>query len=234
MNYDEYPSWLAAVPEHERAELLRVWEATLLARGERPSADAVDAAADRFWTSTTDRPIPDPPAPNAPAPAFPNADRQPTGPDRRTRRHTLARALGAVALVATGLALGLALRTGGGSSLPAPSDGQSSFMVLIRGGTFDERTPQEQAQMVAAFRDWAGELARMNRLRAGEQLAEDGHVLAHADGDVAARPYRSPEDGVGGYFVIMAKDYAEALDLARGCPQLRFGGSVEVRRIIND
>lgn len=231
MNHDEQhppagrptPPWLASVPEDERAELQRAWEVALLARGDRPDADAVDAAAERFWGTVS------PPE----APSRLAADRPPGRHSLRLRRRPVMQAVGALALLAAGIVVGLALNRGGLSTPGAatPPD-QERFMVLIRGGTFGERTPQEQAQMVAAFRDWAGELARANRLQAGDQLAEDGRILVPAGGTVAARPYVRPDDGVGGYFVITAKDYAEALALARDCPQLRFGGSVEVRRII--
>ncbi len=34
-----------------------------------------------------------------------------------------------------------------------------------------------------------------------------------------------------GYFVIRARDYAEATSIAMTAPHLRYGGSIELRRI---
>lgn len=42
-------------------------------------------------------------------------------------------------------------------------------------------------------------------------------------------PYAEAKDVVGGYIVVEARDLAQAVDLAKGCPILDVGGSVEVR-----
>ena len=35
----------------------------------------------------------------------------------------------------------------------------------------------------------------------------------------------------GGYFVLQAESYDAAVDIARSCPHLTYGGSIELRRI---
>lgn len=48
----------------------------------------------------------------------------------------------------------------------------------------------------------------------------------------AAAPVLDPERGkLAGYFVIGAADYEDAAAVTTGCPRLRYGGSVEIRRI---
>ncbi len=44
-------------------------------------------------------------------------------------------------------------------------------------------------------------------------------------------PYAEAKEIVGGYYLITAKDYDEACEVARGVPTLTYGGSVEVREV---
>ena len=44
-------------------------------------------------------------------------------------------------------------------------------------------------------------------------------------------PYAEAKDIIGGYLSIEAKDLNQATELAKGCPILNIGGSVEVRQV---
>lgn len=85
----------------------------------------------------------------------------------------------------------------------------------------------EIARIVAEYRDWSRGVAADGHMLDGEKLADrEGWWLR----DGSARP-RGDEGGLGGFFLIRAKDYDEALAIARGCPHLRHGGWIEVRRV---
>jgi hypothetical protein len=45
-------------------------------------------------------------------------------------------------------------------------------------------------------------------------------------------PYVELKEAVGGYSIVRAKDLKEASELAKGCPILQVGGTVEVRTIV--
>lgn len=47
-------------------------------------------------------------------------------------------------------------------------------------------------------------------------------------------PFLESKELVGGYYIIRARSFDEAAEIAQGCPILRLGGSVEVREIDND
>ncbi|MFB3133866.1 MAG: YciI family protein, partial [Rhodothermales bacterium] len=68
--------------------------------------------------------------------------------------------------------------------------------------------------------------------RAGDELADGGWVLVQEEGQVIGRTFTMPSDGIGGYFIIAARDYDEAIALASRCPQLDYGGSVELRQLV--
>ena len=58
-------------------------------------------------------------------------------------------------------------------------------------------------------------------------MKRDGSKVAISDG-----PFAEAKEIIGGYFVVEAKNYDEALSLAKDCPHLELGfGSIEVREI---
>lgn len=42
-------------------------------------------------------------------------------------------------------------------------------------------------------------------------------------------PYTEKHNSIGGLFLIKAKDYDEAVEIAKGCPIIQYGAVVEVR-----
>ena len=44
-------------------------------------------------------------------------------------------------------------------------------------------------------------------------------------------PYAEVKEVVGGYFLIRASSYDVAVEIARTCPHLRYGGRIEVRQV---
>jgi len=86
----------------------------------------------------------------------------------------------------------------------------------------------EQA-IVAEYGAWAGRLRRSGALVLAEKLADEPIVI-HARGGVIT-PTRHPADEVGGFFLIQVADSAEANRIVRECPHLKYGGTVQLRRI---
>ena len=78
------------------------------------------------------------------------------------------------------------------------------------------------------YRNWAIGLAREGKLVSAEKLANDEHVL----GNPAGKRLASGEERVTGFFVIRARDLAEAQRIAEDCPHIRRGGRVELRAIV--
>ena len=58
-------------------------------------------------------------------------------------------------------------------------------------------------------------------------------MLRRQDGSVETRPAGTETGGeiVVGYFMIRARDYAEAVEIAKQCPHLKYDGGVLVRRV---
>lgn len=110
------------------------------------------------------------------------------------------------------------------------------FILLLHEdqGQFAENTHDEMMRIVKEYGAWAGKMREQNRLAGGEKLADgDGKVLRPKSGKIVVTdgPYSESKEVVGGYFMITAKDYAEACEVAKDCPHLKYGGRIEVRQI---
>jgi hypothetical protein len=56
----------------------------------------------------------------------------------------------------------------------------------------------------------------------GEKLAPESRRIGAA---------AAAEAPLGGYFIVEAKDWDAAMEIARSCPHLAHGGTIEVREI---
>ena len=101
-------------------------------------------------------------------------------------------------------------------------------------GQFDGRAPDEMMRIIEEYGAWAETMRDAKRLAGGEKLTDDaGKVLRPKAGKIVVTdgPYAESKEIVGGYFAITAKDYAEACEIAKECPHLKYGGRIEVREV---
>lgn len=97
-----------------------------------------------------------------------------------------------------------------------------------------ELSPTEMQGMLQEYGAWAKALQDEGRLLGGEKLTDEGgRVLTSHKGDIRVTdgPYAETKEVLGGYFVIEAADYDDAVELAKGCPHTRYGGAIHVRAI---
>jgi hypothetical protein len=109
----------------------------------------------------------------------------------------------------------------------------SKFMLFVRGGYETEKTlsAEDIQQRIAKYRDWSGKLGQAGKLLDANKISDDPHVLVREKGSYVVQTPALTEDTVGGYFVIEAENYDEALEMAKECPIFEHGGTLEVRRI---
>ena len=109
------------------------------------------------------------------------------------------------------------------------------FLVLPREAaeTFAGVSPSEMQRIIEKYLAWSGKLAEAGHLEGGEKLEDgQGRVLRKsANGmDVTDGPFAEAKEVVGGFWILKADDYEEAVRLASDCPHLAYG-TLEVRRI---
>ena len=109
----------------------------------------------------------------------------------------------------------------------------SRFALLLRGGDEEIRgySPEQYQDLLQKYLSWTDHLRATGKYLAGEPLQNDGRMLRPNGQAIVEGPYTETKEAVGGFFVIAAGDYDEAVRIARGCPRLTHGGSLEVRAI---
>lgn len=87
-------------------------------------------------------------------------------------------------------------------------------------------SPEEVQQVMQKWQNWLGGM--------GDQLVDGGNPVGQSytveAGDVRQDGGANP---VSGYSLINAENYDAAIEIAKGCPALESGGSVEVAEAID-
>lgn len=113
----------------------------------------------------------------------------------------------------------------------------SEFVFLFRATEAEQRehmgTPERAQQSMQAWLTWIRDLEAKGHLKdAGQPLEVTGKVVRGKTKGVTDGPYAETKDLVLGFTVIQARDLAQAVELATGCPMIEGGGgSVEVRPV---
>mgnify|MGYP002398829186 CR=1 FL=1 len=100
--------------------------------------------------------------------------------------------------------------------------------------SYKKDLPNAMEALEKKWNDWAGGIASQGKLAdRGIRLAHHGQVLK-AGGLITDGPFVEVREILGGFMVVRAADYDEAVTLAHGCPVLENGGSVEIRPMYED
>ncbi len=105
-------------------------------------------------------------------------------------------------------------------------------MFLFRGGDISHLSPdQQQAQMQKWFA-WVDKLTKQERYVAGEPLLPGGKTVSGSKKSITDGPFTESKEVVGGFFIVLANSFDEAVEMSKECPDFDLGGSVEVREIM--
>lgn len=107
------------------------------------------------------------------------------------------------------------------------------FMFIFQGGQMDDASPEEMQTEMGKWMAWIDKLNKTNQYVAGEPLLPGGKLISGQNGkNVTDGPYTEGKEVVGGFFIITAKDYDDAVAIAKECPDFERGGSVQVRQVM--
>jgi hypothetical protein len=113
------------------------------------------------------------------------------------------------------------------------NDSKSEYLLLFRNNSwYKDLSPDEIQQVMTDWMSWFDGLVADGRCLGGQSLEQDGHVIRGAGRQVTDGPYAESKESVAGYFILLVDTEAEALELAKLCPGLSYGASVEVRKLM--
>jgi len=112
------------------------------------------------------------------------------------------------------------------------------FMLVFRNSVksqeaFATQSPEKMQAEMALWQTWMGTLEAQNKLIGGEPLHPGGKVIHGTKKKITDGPFVEGKDIIGGYLLIRANDYNDAVELSKECPQLNGeDGTVEVRELM--
>jgi len=90
-------------------------------------------------------------------------------------------------------------------------------------------SPEQMQQMFAAYKAWM-EKFKDEIVDMGDKLESSGRVLT-ADG-VADGPFVEAKEVIGGYMIVSAESYDEAVEVCMACPAMQMPGArMEIREL---
>jgi hypothetical protein len=106
------------------------------------------------------------------------------------------------------------------------------FLFIYRRDATVQMSPEQMQAMMKPWQDWLGSVAAQNKLvTQGSRLTPEGTTVK-PNNVVTNGPYVELKELVSGYSIVKANDLNEASEIAKGCPILKVGGTVEVRTIV--
>ena len=113
---------------------------------------------------------------------------------------------------------------------------KSEYLLLFRGSNWDKGLSPEQLQKtVDQFMAWFERLKQQGKAMAGQPLEREGKIVSGKNGrTVADGPFAESKEAIGGYFLLQVEDLDEAVAIAKECPVLEYGSTVEVRPVAEE
>ena len=92
-------------------------------------------------------------------------------------------------------------------------------------------SPEQMQDVLKQWHAWFGSIAAQNKIaNLGNRLGFEGATVR--EGVVTDGPYAEIKEMITGYTILKVDTLDEAIDIAKGCPVLKIGGSVEVRAVM--
>ncbi len=110
----------------------------------------------------------------------------------------------------------------------------AEYMILMRENdrAWSRFPPEEQQRLLQQYYDWVAELREKGIFKDGNPLGYEGaRLLRTVDGEIVDGPFAETKEVLTGYFLIEAPDLERAVEIARGCPGLGHGETIELRPI---
>lgn len=93
-------------------------------------------------------------------------------------------------------------------------------------------SPEQIQKWMKQTMDWIGGIAAQDKFSGGTGLPFADAKVVHSSKMVTNGPFGDIKETIGGYIIVKADSFDEAVGFAKGCPVLQGdGNTVEVRKI---
>ena len=106
------------------------------------------------------------------------------------------------------------------------------FMLIFHGGMSPDVSPEVMQSQMGKWMAWVEKLNKNGQYVSGEPLLPGGKLIIGKNKSATDGPYTEGKEVVGGYFVVNAENYDDAVKICEDYPDFDFGGSVQVRQFM--
>lgn len=92
-------------------------------------------------------------------------------------------------------------------------------------------SPEQRQQLLDRWNAWYDGLAAAGKVQHGHPLEPEGRIVSARGERVVDGPFAEAKEAIGGYFFLTVPSIEEATEIAKQCPSLSFGLTVEVRPV---
>jgi hypothetical protein len=109
----------------------------------------------------------------------------------------------------------------------------SEQLLLFRGTHWHKSlSPEELQKVMGQWTAWFNRLIEQGKIKSAHPLMDEGKIVAWKKGQtVADGPFAESKEAIGGYFLLQMTEFEEALEIAKECPALKYGMTVEIRPV---
>jgi hypothetical protein len=110
------------------------------------------------------------------------------------------------------------------------------YMLLLHDDKngFASLSPDQMQKVIEKYMAWGRKLREAGVHAGSNKLTDEpGKVLRRSGAQVRVTdgPYSETKEVLGGYYIVEAASYDEAIERSRDCPHLEYGGTIEVRQV---
>jgi hypothetical protein len=107
------------------------------------------------------------------------------------------------------------------------------FMLIFQGiKAAEQASAQQMQENMGKWMAWIDKLAKAGKYDSGEPLQATGKIITGTNKTVTDAAFAEGKEIIGGYFIINAADYNEAVALCDDYPDYANGGTVIVRQLM--
>ena len=104
------------------------------------------------------------------------------------------------------------------------------YMMILHQTDWDAGLSIEETErIIGQYTEWFERMSKSGTLTGGRPLLGGGRVVAKQGDHVSDGPFIESKEAIGGFIVIKAGSYDEAVEIARTFPPVQVGVKVELR-----